>query len=198
MTISAEQVKDLRQRSGVGILDCKQALNETGGDIEKAVEFLRKKGLATASKKKGRVTSEGSIGSYIHTGGKIGVMIEVNCETDFVAKTDEFQALVKDIAMHIAATSPHYIQREDVPEQVIDKEKEIFVSHAKESGKPEKVIDRIVEGKVEKFFGEICLLEQSFVKEPDQTIKDIVARRIAKLGENITIRRFSRYQLGQD
>ncbi len=198
MAISAELVKDLRQRSGAGILDCKKVLNETDGNIEKAVEFLRKKGLASAAKKKGRATSEGSVGAYIHTGGKIGVMIEVNCETDFVAKTDEFQALVKDLSLHIAAASPQYLSREKVPQEVIEKEKDIFASQAKDSGKPEKIIDRIVQGKIEKFYGESCLLEQSFVKDPDQTIQDILARAIAKLGENITIHRFVRYQLGQD
>lgn len=198
MTISAELVKDLRQQSGGGILDCKQALTETNGNLERAIEFLRKKGLAMAAKKKERATSEGSIGSYIHPGGKIGVMVEINCETDFVAKTDEFQALVKDIAMHIAAVNPQYLSTEDIPQEVIDKEKEIFSSQAKESGKPEKIIDRIVEGKLEKFYGETCLLEQSFVKELDQTIKDILAAAVAKLGENISIRRFERYQLGQD
>jgi len=198
MAISAELVKDLRQRSGAGILDCKKVLNETDGNIEKAVESLRKKGLASAAKKKGRATSEGSVGAYIHTGGKIGVMIEVNCETDFVAKTDEFQALVKDLSMHIAAASPQYLSREKVPQEIIEKEKDIFASQAKDSGKPEKIIDRIVQGKIEKFYGETCLLEQSFVKDPDQTIQDILARAIAKLGENITIQRFVRYQLGQD
>lgn len=198
MAISAELVKDLRQRSGAGILDCKKVLNEADGNIEKAVEFLRKKGLASAAKKKGRATSEGSVGAYIHTGGKIGVMIEVNCETDFVAKTDEFQALVKDLSLHIAAANPQYLSREKVPQEVIEKEKDIFASQAKDSGKPEKIIDRIVQGKIEKFYGETCLLEQSFVKDPDQTIQDILARAIAKLGENITIQRFVRYQLGQD
>lgn len=198
MAISAELVKDLRQRSGAGILDCKKVLNEADGNIEKAVEFLRKKGLASAAKKKGRATSEGSVGAYIHTGGKIGVMIEVNCETDFVAKTDEFQALVKDLSLHIAAANPQYLSREKVPQEVTEKEKDIFASQAKDSGKPEKIIDRIVQGKIEKFYGETCLLEQSFVKDPDQTIQDILARAIAKLGENITIQRFVRYQLGQD
>lgn len=198
MTISAELIKDLRQQSGGGIMDCKQALIETNGNIEKAIAFLRKKGLAMAAKKKGRTTSEGSIWSYIHPGGKIGVMVEINCETDFVAKTDEFQVLVKNLAMHIAASNPQYLSREDILQEVIDKEKEIFVSQAKESGKPEKIIDRIVEGKMEKFYGETCLLEQSFVKELDQTIKDILAAAVAKLGENISIRRFMRYQLGQD
>lgn len=198
MTISAELIKDLRQRSGAGILDCQKVLKETDGDVEKAIESLRKKGLASAAKKQGRATSEGTVGCYIHTGGKVGVMLEVNCETDFVAKTDEFQALVRDIAMHITAANSQCISREEVPQEITDKEKEIYATQAKKSGKPEKIIDRIVEGKLEKFYGEICLLEQSFVKEPDSTIKDIVARAITKLGENITIRRFVRYQLGQD
>lgn len=198
MTISAELIKDLRQRSGAGILDCQKVLKETDGDVEKAIESLRKKGLASAAKKQGRATSEGTVGCYIHTGGKVGVMLEVNCETDFVAKTDEFQALVRDIAMHITAANSQCISREEVPQEITDKEKEIYATQAKKSGKPEKIIERIVEGKLEKFYGEICLLEQSFVKEPDSTIKDIVARVITKLGENITIRRFVRYQLGQD
>lgn len=198
MTISAELIKDLRQRSGAGILDCQKVLKETDGDVEKAIESLRKKGLASAAKKQGRATSEGTVGCYIHTGGKVGVMLEVNCETDFVAKTDEFQALVRDIAMHITAANSQCISREEVPQEITDKEKEIYATQAKKSGKPEKIIERIVDGKMEKFFGEICLLEQSFVKEPDSTIKDIVARVITKLGENITIRRFVRYQLGQD
>ncbi len=198
MAISAELIKDLRQQSGAGILDCKRALSETDGNLDKAVDLLRKKGLAMAAKKKGRTTSEGSIGGYIHAGGKIGVIVEVNCETDFVAKTDEFQAIVKDIAMHIAASDPQFKSREDVPQDVIDREKEIFSTQAKESGKPEKIIGRIVEGKIEKFFGETCLLEQPFIKDTDQTIKDFLAEAIAKLGENMSIRRFLRYQVGQD
>ncbi len=198
METSTELIKDLRQQSGAGIMDCKQALSETDGNLEKAIEFLRKKGLAMAAKKKGRATSEGSVGGYIHAGSKIAVMVEVNCETDFVAKTDEFQSLVKDIAMHIAASDPRYKSREDVPRDVIDKEKEIFSTQAKETGKPEKIIDRIVEGKMEKFYGETCLLEQSFIKDTDQTIKDFLAKAIAKLGENMSIRRFVRYQVGQD
>lgn len=198
MVISAELIKDLRQRSGAGILDCQKVLKESDGNIEKAVEFLRKKGLATAAKKQGRATSEGTIGAYIHTGGKVGVMIEINCETDFVAKTSDFQKIVKDLAMHVTAACPQYISREEVPEDVKNKEKEIYASQAKKSGKPDKIIDRIVEGKMGKFYGEICLLEQPFVKEPDCPVKDILARAIAKLGENITIRRFVRYQLGQE
>ena len=198
MAIPAELIKDLRQQSGAGIMDCKQALSETDGNLEKAVEFLRKKGLAMAAKKKGRATSEGSIGGYIHAGAKIGVMVEVNCETDFVAKTDEFQSIVKDIAMHIAASDPRYKSIEDVPQDVIDREKEIFSTQAKEAGKPEKIIGRIVEGKMEKFYGEACLLEQPFIKDTDQTIKDFLAKAIAKLGENMSIRRFERYQVGQD
>ena len=198
MSISAELVKDLRQQSGAGILDCKKALEETGGNLEKSVEFLRKKGLAIAAKKKGRATSEGSVGSYIHTGGKIGVMVEVNCETDFVAKTDEFQTLVKDIAMHIAALDPQYKSREDVPKEVIDREKDIFSLQAKKEGKPDKIIDRIVEGKLEKFYSETCLIEQYFIKDTDETIKDILTKAVAKLGENMSVRRFVRYQVGQD
>ena len=198
MAISAELIKDLRQRSGVGILKCKEALSETDGNLEKAVELLREKGLAMAAKKKGRASSAGSVGGYIHAGSKIGVMVEVNCETDFVAKTDEFQSLVKDIAMHIAASDPRFKSIEDVPQDVIEREKEIFSTQAKESGKPEKIIGRIVEGKIEKFYGETCLLEQPFIKDTDQTIKDFLAKAIAKLGENMSIGRFVRYQVGQD
>ncbi len=198
MTISAALVKDLRQRSGAGVLDCQKALKESDGQLEKAIDFLRKKGVASAAKKKGRATSEGSIGAYIHPGSKIGVMVEINCETDFVAKTDEFQAFVKDVSMHIAAANPQYVSREEVPQEALDREKEIFVTQAKEAGKPDKIIDRIVEGKIEKFYAEICLLEQPFVKDPDQAIKDILAGAVAKFGENMSIRRFTRYQLGQD
>ncbi len=196
MTVTAEMVKDLREKTGAGIIDCKKALTETGGDIEKAVEYLRLKGIADASKKTGRSTSEGVVGAYIHSGGKIGVLIEVNCETDFVAKTDEFQELVKDLAMHIAAMNPRYLRREDVPREVIEKEKTIYATQAKEEGKPEKIIDRIVEGRLEKFFAENCLLEQAFVKDPEIRISELIASKISATGENISIRRFTRYQLG--
>ncbi len=195
MAIGAQQVKELRNRTGAGIMDCKSALTEANGDIDKAIEILRTKGLAKAAKKAGRIVSEGLVGSYIHAGGKIGVLVEVNCETDFVAKTDDFKQFVKDIAMHIAASSPQFVKREDVPEEVKDKERKIYETQAKEAGKPEKIIDKIVSGKLDKFLSEICLLEQPFIKDPDKTINDLLQETIAKLGENISIRRFVRYQL---
>ena len=197
MTITAEMVKNLREKTGAGMMDCKKALTEAEGDFDKAVELLRKKGLAAAEKKAGRQASEGVIASYIHM-DKIGVLVEVNCETDFVARTDDFKQFVKDIAMHIAASSPRYVKREDIPEEIINKEKEIYKEQIK--GKPEHVIDKIVEGKLEKFYSEVCLLDQVFVKDPEQkkTIKDLLTELIAKLGENIVIRRFVRFQLGEE
>jgi len=195
--ISAGLVKQLREKTGAGIMDCKEALTETDGDMEKAVEFLRKKGLATAAKRAGRAMSEGVIHAYIHTGGKIGVLVEVNCETDFVAKTDDFQDLAKNIAMHIAATSPLGIKQEDVPEDVVEKEKEIFRAQAVEQGKPGKILDKIVDGKLSKFFKENCLMNQPYVRNPDITIADLLNETIAKIGENISIRRFTRYQIGE-
>jgi len=195
--VSANMVKELREKTGAGMMDCKKALAETGGDFQKALDYLRQKGLATAAKRAGRVASEGRIGSYIHAGGKIGVMVEVNCETDFVAKTDDFQAFAKDIAMHIAASSPSYIRREEVTVEVLAREKEIYRAQARDAKKPEKVIDKIVEGKLEKFYGETCLLEQPFVKDPDLTIQDLLNGLIGKLGEKIEIRRFTRYQVGE-
>ncbi len=197
MEVSANMVKELREKTGAGMMDCKKALAETGGDFQKALDYLRQKGLATAAKRAGRVASEGRIGSYIHAGGKIGVMVEVNCETDFVAKTDDFQAFAKDIAMHIAASSPSYIRREEVTVEVLEREKEIYRAQARDAKKPEKVIDKIVEGKLEKFYGETCLLEQPFVKDPDLTIQDLLNGLIGKLGEKIEIRRFTRYQVGE-
>ena len=197
MEVSANMVKELREKTGAGMMDCKKALAETGGDFQKALDYLRQKGLATAVKRAGRVASEGRIGSYIHAGGKIGVMVEVNCETDFVAKTDDFQAFAKDIAMHIAASSPSYIRREEVTVEVLAREKEIYRAQARDAKKPEKVIDKIVEGKLEKFYGETCLLEQPFVKDPDLTIQDLLNGLIGKLGEKIEIRRFTRYQVGE-
>lgn len=197
MEVSANMVKDLREKTGAGMMDCKRALAETGGDFQKALDYLRQKGLATAAKRSGRVASEGRIGSYIHAGGKIGVMVEVNCETDFVAKTDDFQAFAKDIAMHIAASNPSCIRREEVTVEVLEREREIYRAQARDSKKPEKVIDRIVEGKLEKFYGETCLLEQPFVKDPDLTIQDLLNGLIGKLGEKIEIRRFTRYQVGE-
>lgn len=196
MVISASMVKDLREKTGAGMMDCKKALSESGGDFEKAVDVLRQKGLASAAKKAGRSASEGVIGSYIHM-DKIGVMVEINCETDFVARTDDFKELVKDVAMHIAAANPSYLSREDVPQDVLKREKEIFRSQVE--NKPANVIDKIVEGKLEKFYSDTCLLDQVFVKDPDgkMKIKDLVVQKIAKLGENIVISRFVRYQLGE-
>jgi elongation factor Ts len=196
MAITAEMVKDLREKTGAGMMDCKKALSETEGDIEKAIDYLRQKGLSDAAKRTGRTATEGAIGSYIHPGGKLGVLVEINCESDFVARTEVFQTLVKDVAMHIAAANPLYLRREEVPESVMARERNIYEAQAREGGKPEKIIERIVQGKLEKFFQEICLLEQPFVKDPDVNITQLVSSKIAKLGENIVIRRFQRYQLG--
>jgi elongation factor Ts len=197
MEITADMVKNLRQKSGVGIMECKQALKETGGDIEEAVTFLRKKGLANADKKADRETGDGPIGSYIHPGSKIGVLAKVHCETDFVANTPDFQQLVKDICMHIAAAKPRFVSRDDVNEEALNKEREIFAAQARESGKPEKIIDKIVSGKMEKFYEENCLLEQKFVKDTDSTIQELIKQQIAVLGENITIGTFSRLEIGR-
>lgn len=197
MSITAEMVRDLREKTGAGMMDCKKALNETAGDVEKAVDFLRKKGLADAQKKGARSANEGSIGAYIHAGGKIGVLVEVNCETDFVAKTDEFQDLTKDLAMHIAAQSPVCVKREEVPQDLLERERNIFADQARQSGKPENILDKIVNGKIEKFYSDVCLMEQPYVKDPSLTIHELVARKIATLGENITIKRFTRFQVGK-
>ena len=197
MTISTSVIKELREKTGVGIMDCKMALKETDGDIGKAIDFLRKKGIATAKKRGGRTASQGQVQSYIHAGGKIGVLVEVNCETDFTGKTEDFTNFTKDLAIQIAATSPIAIDRERVPEDILENEKEIYATQARESGKPEKVIDKIVEGKLKKFFSESCLLEQPFVKNPDMTIQDLLNEIMAKTGENIVIRRFARFQLGE-
>jgi elongation factor Ts len=197
LEISASLIKNLREKTGVGIMDCKMALKECEGDIEQAIDYLRKKGIATAKKRQGRSTSEGQVQSYIHTGGKIGVLVEVNCETDFSAKTVDFTEFVKNIAMHIAATSPVAIDRESIPSEILEREKAIYLSQAKESGKPEKVIEKIVEGKMKKFFSEASLLEQQYVKNPDITIRDLLNELIAKTGENIIINRFVRFQLGE-
>lgn len=194
--INATMIKELRSRTNAGILDCKDALKEAGGDMEKAVDVLRKKGLATALKRAGRETTEGVINSYIHAGGKIGVLVEINCETDFVAKTDEFKEFVKNIAMHIAATRPLGIGREDIGEEILKREEEVYRAQAKEMGKPEKILDKIVQGKMEKFFKESCLLEQQYVKDTDLTIQDLVHEMVSKTGESISVRRFTRYQLG--
>lgn len=196
MAISTALIKDLREKTGVGIMDCKTALNASDGDINKAVDYLRKKGIATAKKRGGRVTSQGQVASYIHAGGKIGVLLEVNCETDFTGKSEDFTNFVKDISMQVAATNPIAIDRENIPQDVLEKEKEIYATQASESGKPEKVIEKIVDGKLKKFFSEACLLEQPFVKNPDITIQDLLNEMIAKTGENIVIRRFVRFQLG--
>ena len=197
MEISADAIKELRQRTGVGVMDCKKALAECGGNVDEAIDVLRKKGLAKAAKRAGRATAEGLITAYIHPGSKIGVLVDVNCETDFVARTEDFQNLSKEIAMHIAAMNPIAISREDVKTEDIEKEKEILRAEAATSGKPEKVLEKIVEGRLEKFFTEQCLLEQAYIKNPDITVKDFIYDYIAKLGENITVRRFTRYQLGE-
>ncbi len=197
-TISAAMVKELREKSGAGMMDCKAALTECDGDIEKAMDFLRKKGIATAAKRAGRATSEGTVQSYIHMGGKIGVMVEVNCETDFVAKTDDFNAFAKNLAMHIAATNPVGIVPEDVPQEIIDREREIYKAQVLEMGKPEKMVEKIAEGKMNKFFKESCLMNQQYVKEPDKTIADYLNETIAKTGEKITIKRFARFQIGAE
>ncbi len=194
--ITAQLVKELREKTGVGMMDCKKALAESGGDMEKAVEFLRKKGLATAQKRAGRATSEGIVQSYIHMGGKIGVLVEVNCESDFVAKNEDFQGFAKNIAMHIAATNPVGIAPEDVSADVVAKEMEIYRGQAQEMGKPEKMLDKIAEGKMAKFFKDNCLLNQPYVRDPNLTIADLLNETIAKIGENISIRRFARFQIG--
>jgi elongation factor Ts len=196
--ITAQMVKELRERTGAPMMDCKAALSEASGNVESAIDVLRTRGLAKAAKKAGRTTSEGVVGHYIHAGGKIGVLVEVNCETDFVARTDDFQSLVKDVAMHIAAADPRFVRREEVTPDVLDREKAIFREQALASGKPAAVVDKIVDGKVEKFYGESVLLEQPFVKNPDTTISQLVAERIAKVGENIQIRRFARFKVGED
>jgi elongation factor Ts len=197
MEVTIELVKDLRQRTGAGIVDCKAALQETKGNIEAAIDYLRKKGLATAAKKAGRIATDGLIASYIHAGGKMGVLVEINCETDFVAKTEDFQVFVKNMAMHIAAANPQFITRENVPGEVLEKEREIYRTQALDSGKPAKVIDKIVEGKLERFYSETCLLEQTYIKDSDLTVKEVLDGMIGKVGENITIRRFARFQLGE-
>jgi elongation factor Ts len=200
MAVGTDQIKELREKTGAGIMDCKAALAETQGDLEKAIDHLRKKGLAAAGKKAGRATTEGWIGSYIHAGGKIGVLVEVNCETDFVARTHDFQQLIRDLAMQVAGSIPpaRYVRREEVPQAVIDREKEIYAAQAREAKKPEAVVLKMVDGKLEKFYQEICLIEQPFIKDPEMKVKDLIAQKIAKLGENIQIRRFVRFQLGEE
>ena len=190
--ITAALVKELRERTGAGMMDCKKALSATDGDLEKAIDFLREKGLAAAAKKAGRVAAEGLVEAYIHGGGRIGVLVEVNCETDFVAKTDAFKELVKDIAMHIAATNPSYLKREEVPTAELEHEQAVLAEQARNEGKPEKIIEKMVAGRIEKYYKEVCLMEQPFVKDPDKTISDLITESIAKIGENISIRRFTR------
>jgi elongation factor Ts len=197
MEISANQVKELREKTNAGMMDCKKALVEAQGDFAKAEEWLRQKGLAAAAKKSSRLATEGAVGSYVHMGGKIGVLVEINCETDFVARNELFQAFVKDVAMHVAAANPLYLRRELVPDAVIEKEKEIYRAQLKESGKPEKVWEKIVEGKLDRYFKDTCLLDQGFVKEPEKSVQQLATELVAKLGENIQIRRFVRYQLGE-
>jgi len=197
MEIKAIQVKELRQQTGAALMACKSALQEAKGDLDNAVTILRTRGLAAAAKKSGRAAAEGTVGSYLHAGGRIGVMIEVNCETDFVAKNEDFHVLVRDLAMHVAASSPRFVSREEVPADEVEKERQIFRDQAKASGKPEKILDKIVDGKLDRFYSEHCLLDQPFVKDPDRSIKDVVNAAVLKLGENIQVRRFVRYGVGE-
>lgn len=195
--ITAALVKELRERTGAGMMDCKKALTEVGGEIEKAIDFLREKGLAAAAKKEGRVAAEGIVDSYIHGGGRIGVLLEVNCETDFVAQTEDFKLFVRDIALQIAAARPQYLVKEEVPVEVLQHEKDILRAQALNEGKPEKIIEKMVDGRIEKFYKEVCLMEQGFVKDPDKTIRDLVLEKTSKIGERIVIRRFTRFELGE-
>jgi elongation factor Ts len=196
MNITSQMVKDLRDKTSAGMMDCKKALTETNGDMEKAVDLLRQKGLAVAAKRAGRATSEGVIETYIHAGGKLGVMVELNCETDFVAKTDTFKEFARDLAMHIAATNPVAVTREEVPADIVSREKEIYIQQALDSGKPQNIVEKMVTGKVEKFLSEICLMEQKFVKDPDHSVQELLTDMVGKIGENITIKRFARFQVG--
>lgn len=196
-TVTAAMVKELRERTGAGMMDCKKALNETDGDMDKAVDFLREKGLAAAAKKAGRVAAEGLVEAYIHGGGRIGVMVEINCETDFVAKTEDFKELARDVAMQIAATNPQFVRREEVDPALLEHEREVLRQQALNEGKPEKIVEKMIVGRIEKYYKEICLMEQPFIKDTDQTIAQLINSKIAKIGENITIRRFARYQLGE-
>jgi elongation factor Ts len=197
MQVTSQMVKELRERTGAPMMDCKRALVESEGDLDKAIDLLRKQGMATAAKKAGRHAGEGIVGSYIHAGGKIGVLVEINCETDFVARTDDFQELVKDVAMHVAAADPRFVTRDEVTEEVLAQEREIYKEQALASGKPENIVDRIVDGKMEKFYAENVLLEQPYIKDPDQTVEQMVAAKIGKLGENIQVRRFARFQVSE-
>ena len=197
MEVNATVVRELRERTGAGIMDCKKALAESGGNLEKAVDYLRQKGLAAAARKVDRVAADGAVGAYVHPGGKIGVLVEINCETDFVARTAEFQALLKDMAMQVAAVNPRYVRREEVSADELEKEKSIYRQQALESGKPERVVEKIVEGKMDRFYSEVCLLEQAFIKDPDRKVSDIIHDAVGRLGENIQVRRFARYHLGE-
>jgi elongation factor Ts len=197
MAITAALVNELRQKTGAGMMDCKKALEETSGDLEKAVDVLRKKGLSAAAKKAGRIATEGTVSSYIHAGGRIGVLVEVNCETDFVSGNEIFQNFVKDLCLHIAANKPAYVSPEDVPTDVLEKEKEIAKDQAKQSGKPEAVLGKIVEGKISKYYDEVCLLNQSYLKDPDKKVSTVVQEMVAKIGENVKVRRFVRWELGE-
>jgi len=197
MEVNAVFVKELREKTGAGIMDCKKALAECDGDIEKAVDFLRQKGLAAAAKKASRVAADGAVGAYVHPGGKIGVLVELNCETDFVARTAEFQSLLKDMAMQIAAANPRYVRKEDVPSEDLEKERDLYRRQAQESGKPEKVIEKIVDGKIERFYSEVCLLDQAFIKDPERKVNAVIHDAVARLGENIQVRRFARFHLGE-
>jgi elongation factor Ts len=197
MEISAQQVKELREKTGAGMMDCKKALTEANGDMEQAIVILRKKGLATAQKKSSRTAAEGMVGHYIHMGGKMGVLVEVNCETDFAARSNDFQALVKDIAMHVCAQNPRYVRRDDVPGEELQKEKEIYKEQARASGKPEHIIDKIADGKLESYYQLVCLYDQTFVKDPNLTVEQLINNLIGKIGENIRVRRFVRYATGE-
>lgn len=197
MAITAQQVKELRTKTGAGMMDCKKALTECDGDFDKSTDWLRQKGLASAQKRSAKAATQGIVESYIHQGGKIGVLLEINCETDFVARTDKFKALAHDVAMHIAAANPRFVRRDEVQTADLDHEREIYRAQALDQGKPEKIIDKIVEGKMEKYYSENCLLEQAFVKDPDKTVEDLVTSQIAEIGENISVRRFARFVLGE-
>ena len=197
MSISANQVKELREKTGAGMMDCKNALTEAKGDLEGAIVVLRKKGLASAQKKATRIAAEGMIGHYIHAGGKLGVLVEVNCETDFAAKSQDFQSLVKDISMHVAAQNPLYVRRDEVPAEVLEKEREIYRDQARASGKPANIVDKIAEGKLESYYQMVCLYDQQFVKDPSQTVEQLINSLIGKIGENIRVRRFARFKTGE-
>jgi len=196
MNITSQMVKDLRDKTGAGMMDCKKALSENAGDMEKAIDFLRQKGLAVAAKRAGRATSEGVIEAYIHAGGNLGVMVELNCETDFVAKTDAFREFARDVAMHVAAANPVSLSRDDVPADIVERERQIYVQQALDSGKPANIVEKMVVGKIDRYLSEICLLEQQFVKNPEKSIQDMLTELIGKMGENVSIRRFARFQVG--